>query len=361
MAGNQVTRFFLGANSKDGFTSLYDSFAPPDKGCFTWVLKGGPGCGKSSFMKKIGSAAEEAGRDVEYISCSGDPDSLDGVYIPQAHIAYVDGTAPHVREAVFPGAASMYLDLGKYYQRDRLHRELGRIGDLNRHYKSLYARAYDYLRAAALVSPKNLPNIWGEAEKGKINGRLSGVVSRELGKNRGSAELTYRFISAISCKGYVFMQNTLDTLCSRVYVLDNELGIGHYYLEKLLEAAKGYRTKIIVCPDPLEAQKLQALIFPELSLGFIARDCSLPYDTLPYRHIRLDALVNKDVLHDAKFELRQAKKLSGELLAMGTQALSQAKELHDILEDIYNPCVDFDGVYGEAAEHMEMLNKAFGC
>ena len=47
MAKN-TARFFLGANSKSGFTSLYDSFTDPAAGDFLWVLKGGPGCGSGS-------------------------------------------------------------------------------------------------------------------------------------------------------------------------------------------------------------------------------------------------------------------------------------------------------------------------
>ena len=34
-------------------------------------------------MKRIGAASEQAGYDVEYVVCSGDPSSLDGVYIPE--------------------------------------------------------------------------------------------------------------------------------------------------------------------------------------------------------------------------------------------------------------------------------------
>ena len=88
-------RYFLGANAKHGFSSLYDNFVDLEGGDFLWVIKGGPGCGKSSFMKRIGQAAEEHGEAVEYIHCSGDPDSLDGVYLPKKRTAYVDGTAPH--------------------------------------------------------------------------------------------------------------------------------------------------------------------------------------------------------------------------------------------------------------------------
>lgn len=90
------TRYFLGANSVRGFFSLYDSFTDPAAGEFLWVIKGGPGCGKSTFMKKLGAAAEQAGQAVEYIHCSGDPDSLDAVWFPALRTGYVDGTAPHV-------------------------------------------------------------------------------------------------------------------------------------------------------------------------------------------------------------------------------------------------------------------------
>ena len=47
-------------------------------------------------MRRVGQAAEERGYQVEYIVCSGDPDSLDGVVLPQLQTAIVDGTAPHV-------------------------------------------------------------------------------------------------------------------------------------------------------------------------------------------------------------------------------------------------------------------------
>ena len=90
-----VTNFFLGANSSAGFRSLYEDFTDPNKNYDILVLKGGPGVGKSSFMKYIGSRAEEQGEDVEYIWCSGDPDSLDAVRLPRVGIIAVDGTSPH--------------------------------------------------------------------------------------------------------------------------------------------------------------------------------------------------------------------------------------------------------------------------
>lgn len=87
--------YFLGANSYEGFYSLYDGFVYSEAVDRLYIIKGGAGCGKSSFMKKIAAAAESTGLSVERVICSGDPDSLDGIFIPTLKLAYVDGTAPH--------------------------------------------------------------------------------------------------------------------------------------------------------------------------------------------------------------------------------------------------------------------------
>ena len=90
-----VTNFFLGANSRDGFQDLYRAFVQDERNEDVIVLKGGPGVGKSTLMKEIGRRAETAGETVEYIWCSGDPDSLDAVRLPRLGVIAVDGTSPH--------------------------------------------------------------------------------------------------------------------------------------------------------------------------------------------------------------------------------------------------------------------------
>lgn len=91
-------QYFLGTNSAQGFISLYDELIDESQASAFYILKGGAGCGKSTLMKKIGEKMEEQGFTVEYILCSGDPDSLDGIYIPEKAVAIMDGTAPHGTE-----------------------------------------------------------------------------------------------------------------------------------------------------------------------------------------------------------------------------------------------------------------------
>ena len=92
----QVTNFFVGANSGEGFRNLFSEMVDIEDTYDFMVLKGGPGVGKNTFMREIGRTMEEAGTPVEYLWCSGDPDSLDAVVLPGKQVAIVDGTAPHV-------------------------------------------------------------------------------------------------------------------------------------------------------------------------------------------------------------------------------------------------------------------------
>ena len=53
---NTIPNIFLGANSADGFLNRFYS---KGEDLYTYIIKGGPGCGKSSFMKAVAQRAEE--------------------------------------------------------------------------------------------------------------------------------------------------------------------------------------------------------------------------------------------------------------------------------------------------------------
>ena len=99
-----TTNFFLGANSGSGFQNLFSEILDVETAFDLMILKGGPGVGKNTFMREIGKTMEQAGADVEYLWCSGDPDSLDGVAIPAIRCAVCDGTSPHIVEPKYPAA-----------------------------------------------------------------------------------------------------------------------------------------------------------------------------------------------------------------------------------------------------------------
>ena len=111
----RTTNFFAGANSGSGFQNLFSEILDLEEAKDLLVLKGGAGVGKNTFMREIGRTMEEAGTEVEYLWCSGDPASLDGVVLPELKCAVVDGTAPHVVDLKYPAAVDRYVDLGRFY------------------------------------------------------------------------------------------------------------------------------------------------------------------------------------------------------------------------------------------------------
>ena len=56
MLEQQVTRFFLGANSGEGFRNLFSQVTDLEDTHDLMVLKGGPGVGKNTFMREVGRA-----------------------------------------------------------------------------------------------------------------------------------------------------------------------------------------------------------------------------------------------------------------------------------------------------------------
>lgn len=86
---------FLGANSPNGFVSQFEKVYNQTDGWRVFIIKGGPGTGKSSFMKKIANEALNRQLKTHIAYCSSDPMSVDAVIIPEKKIMIADGTAPH--------------------------------------------------------------------------------------------------------------------------------------------------------------------------------------------------------------------------------------------------------------------------
>lgn len=92
---SQPLHFFLGANTPQGFVSRFDQLADPADGWREFVIKGGPGTGKSTLMHKIADEFQPVTEHLELIHCSSDVDSLDGVIIHDRKVSIADGTPPH--------------------------------------------------------------------------------------------------------------------------------------------------------------------------------------------------------------------------------------------------------------------------
>ncbi|WP_243292870.1 PRK06851 family protein [Bacillus sp. FJAT-47783] len=111
---------FLGAATSDGPVDYIENLTEDVKN--RYFIKGRPGSGKSTMLKKIAKKAIERGFDIEIYHCGFDPHSLDMVIVRKLQFAIFDSTAPHeyfpnkendfvidmYKELIEPGTDEMY-------------------------------------------------------------------------------------------------------------------------------------------------------------------------------------------------------------------------------------------------------------
>lgn len=90
--GREVHRFFGAATIDGNLDYIANLTADIPKRYF---IKGRPGTGKSTFLRKIGEAARQRGYYVEVCHCSFDPNSLDLIAVRELGFCLFDSTAPH--------------------------------------------------------------------------------------------------------------------------------------------------------------------------------------------------------------------------------------------------------------------------
>ena len=343
------TRYFLGGNTSSGFHSLYHELSRPEEMQALYILKGGPGCGKSTLMRRVARHARAAGLDTEEIPCSGDPDSLDGLLLPALGTAIVDGTAPHVVEAGCPGAVDRYVDLSCFYDRQALQPLKEKLLSAAKEYRGHYKGAYRCLGAAGELGR----NVWEAVSAPEVEEKLArrarGIIGRELKKTGGGAgRLSQRFLSALTCRGRLTLWETVEAQADRVYELRDQYGLAHQLLSPILAAALAAGHDVVACPDPLSPDRLAHLILPGLALAFVTSTPEQPWPHRPYRRLRLDAVPDA-VRHQLNHpKLRFTRKVMAALEGEAGDGLARAKAAHDSLEGLYHPHVDFEGVHRAA-------------
>lgn len=93
---NKERHMFPGGNTSKGFYSFYRYILGQEDANRIICIKGGPGTGKSSLMKKVAAHFLTKGYSIEYHHCSSDNNSLDGLVVKELKVAILDGTSPQV-------------------------------------------------------------------------------------------------------------------------------------------------------------------------------------------------------------------------------------------------------------------------
>lgn len=332
-----LNTYFLGGNTPGGFRSAFDDVID-NTDYYTYIIKGGPGTGKSSLMKKILAAFPDEDREL-YI-CSSDPDSADAVVLKEHKVIVVDGTAPHVYDPEYPGAVQEIVNLGDCWDSERLRSEKEGVIAAAKGYKQYHTRCRRCLAAAASVIGDTYQIAEAALNYSKLDGFISRLSAKLLPqKPVGEGKTVLRRISAVTPKGCMTLIPENDT----VYLLNDSYFAGtDYFLRSFAEKAvrKGLTAEISVSALH-EDEFFEHLRIPELNISFISSNpvskISLE-EKIPVNFMRF---YSKEVLSAKKARLKFNAAAASELTEEAVKALENAKAAHDKLEEFYIDAVDF--------------------
>ncbi len=318
--------YFAAANSYRGFVSLFGEIFNSRLFKHIYVIKGGPGTGKSSMMRELLELFSNKDYKTEAIYCSSDPSSLDGIIISknENRIALLDGTAPHERDAVIPGAIDEIINLGDGFDKHRLSCSREEILDLAEKKKDAYNKAYSFLEVAG--------NVWRQIYT-VFRGNISYSVAESIANRLSSLCATDSVITPERIFSSAFNKVGLSKI--DIYKGDNIKKIKisgdgvseHIVLGILNKILKKKGSVTTLCPSPLDNSIYEKII---------TRDVIFEIDNQG-ADVDTKTIVQKQ--SDIQLELAH---LHTRLLILSQRAFKEASDYHFKLEDIYKNSVDFE-------------------
>jgi len=343
-----IERYFAASNSYLGFVSYFDEIFSPEQYERIYIIKGGPGTGKSSFMKKIHN--ELSGRiDTELIFCSSDTNSLDGVILKKddKRVALLDGTAPHSADTKLPGAVDELLNLGDFWESAFISAKRDKIRDLCDEKSKAYSTAYSYLKIAGecqkFIDKESLETY--DSIEGK---RLARKLCESYFGSLSNGKRKTRLISAFGKDGEVSL-DLCPKICDKNIFIDKTLPFFRFLIKDIAEAFAALGTDITVFPSALDGSRLDGILLSNEKIFIGGIDGGEAINT--------DKLYKKSKLGNER--LRVARELSDFSLGEAVRWFGIASELHFELENIYSGCMNFELVDRIFVKTLEEIQKIF--
>lgn len=146
----------------------------------------------------------------------------------------------------------------------------------------------------------------------------------------------------------MIFHQTLQTLCSRIYAIEDEYGAAsRLLLAELRGRALAAGLEIITCACPLSPyDKLEHLLIPSLGLGFTTSGGCHKVDFPVYRRIHAARFTDAERLRQKRQILSFNRRAARELLAEAVSIAGDAKHVHDRMEAFNVRAMDWEKADG---------------
>ena len=327
--------FFIGANTPSGFVSYVNDWIKERDFYKVYILKGGPGTGKSTALHRI---IENFGGESVSLLCSFDPDSLDGVILntKMGKVAVIDGTSPHTADPQYPGACGEIVDFGVCFNADMLMPQKKKIADLCDSKKELCKRGYNYLSAAE----EFIDITHRISSKAYLREKAHRCVSRladELcGKNSANKKgvAVRKCTFALSSKGAV-RSGGFDGAGNSILLLDY-CDITPLFLQSLALEMCDRGENIEISESPMGM--IGEIYIPSCDTLLS------PFAQGEYKTVNMKRFISPVILSESRAKLTFSRRCVNMAITSALENFREAGKIHGELEKIYTPAVDFSKI-----------------
>lgn len=324
-------RFFAAANGFSGFRSYFPVVFNSSDFDRLFVLKGGPGTGKSSFLRSLLSFGEENGFSCEAVLCSSDPHSLDGVILEKSgkRFAALDGTAPHTRDTEIPGAADEIINLGENWNTEQLISNRRLIQELAKKKRINYEKAYSALNNAGIITDVENGERRCCVREEKIKSDAKSLAESLISSQKRGKEII-RLNDSFGRFGS-FKVDTLEALSSQVIKVENTPLASVLFMGELRKFLKDADISMTVFPDVFNSEAVSAIYLHESRTSVVLSDSSC-------LDVKVSDFISGDISPELLDSLSQART---RFLDEAKKYFTFASDLHFELEKIYISAMNF--------------------
>lgn len=352
--------YLAAANTCEGFVSYFDDLLK--SGERVLILKGGPGCGKSTFMRKVGDFLLSKGYTIDFIYCASDKESLDAIFVHRIKLIIVDGTAPHVIDPRYPGIVESILNFGEFFDENKLRlksKEIKRVIDVK---ENEYKKLYEVLKKAKTlhdaIEKEYLIGMDFERASEIANFLIDKII---LEKKESDGKEIHRFSGALTPQGQAIYYEELTFNIEKRYIIKGRAGSGKSTLmRKVAENAisSGYEVEVYHCG--LDPKSLDMIIIRDLSVAIL--DGTAPHIVEPKGNDKVidmfEECINKDIVDENDGIIISKSKEYSEEINKAKEIFKNIKMLHETLEGLYSDAVDFseiDKIYNKVISEIENM------
>lgn len=336
-------RFFTGTNTPAGFFGFLDDFYDIAGGWRAYLLKGGPGTGKTRLIRRVFDYMSERGLEIQAIICPSEPNSLDGLVFPKIRACILDADAPHAVEPRCWGAVEQLLNLSGGIETSDILKRAPEILELNARRKTLEARCRRFMGGAASLLSHTRRIAFECTDTDKIQRSAAQIAAREFGAGRGKkGRETRRFLSAVTPEGCVIFHQTLQALCPKIYSIEDEYGVSSRLLINEMRArAIASGCDVITCYCPVfPRDKPDHLLIPSIGIGFTTSNLWHKADFPVFRRIHSARFTDTEKLRQRRQIISFNRRAARELINEAAAVIGEIRDIRGRVEQIYSDASD---------------------